>query len=631
MNKNITYNQDALDWLYGQYFVDRHEETNQLGDGAIDLEVLHQALNKVPPDDYETWIKTGMALKSAGVGLEVWDNWSQGSSKYESGQCAKKWSSFNGTKISIGSVFHIAQQHGFKFPAGYFSKDNLEPDWLEPEEIKPELLPVPPFPEELIPDSLRGWCTDVAHRMQVPLSFAAASALVIAGSSIGTACGIRPKLKDDWLVIPNLWGGIVASPGKLKSPTLEAITKPLSKLEMLAKEDYEKALTQYKLQLEEFKSRKDVLQGLLKEAIKRAESKSSKKPSISVDQAKKRLQELEEPEMPIWRRYKTNDTTVPKLHELLSANPRGMLIMRDELKGLLASLDQQDKQADKAFYLEGWNGYGSFTYDRMERGSIFVDNVCLSILGGIQPDKLRSYLYSAMRGADDDGLIQRFQLMVFPDDIDWQYVDELPNKEERDKAYSILTTLAQADFTVLGAKLDEGENIPYFKFSPDAQEFFKSWLIDLEVDKLHSKEEPVLLEHLSKYRSLMPSLALTIHLSDVVSGFTNGDVSLEAAEKAAAWCDYLEQHARRIYGLVANIRQKAALSLVEKLLDKQLADGFTAREVYIHGWSCLTTADEAQAALNELVLKKWLREKHSDHSSIRYQINPKIYQTGGLQ
>jgi hypothetical protein len=140
----------------------------------------------------------------------------------------------------------------------------------------------------------------------------------------------------------------------------------------------------------------------------------------------------------------------------------------------------------------------------------------------------------------------------------------------------------------------------------------------------------VLLEHLSKYRSLMPSLALIIYLDDIINGHADGDVSLEAAEKAAAWCDYLEQHARRIYGLITNIRYKAALNLTEKLLHKQLADGFTAREVYIHGWSCLATADETQSALNELVLQKWLREKHGDHS-VRYYINPKIYKIDGGQ
>ncbi len=247
------------------------------------------------------------------------------------------------------------------------------------------------------------------------------------------------------------------------------------------------------------------------------------------------------------------------------------------------------------------------------------------MLGGTQPDKLRSYVYAAMRGGNNDGWAQRFQLMVFPDDIDWEFVDEYPNEEEREKAYAVLTAFAKADFIKLGATLDAGERIPYFRFNIKAQKFFKRWLIELETIKLRKNDEPVLIEHLAKYRSLMPSMALIIHLANVVNGTASGDVSLKAAKKAAAWCDFLEQHARRIYAFAINTRQKAASNLADKLLEKKLTDGFTARDVYRNEWSYLTTVEEAQAAINELVIKKWLREQQSGNT-IRYQINPRVYE-----
>ncbi len=350
---------------------------------------------------------------------------------------------------------------------------------------------------------------------------------------------------------------------------------------------------------------------------------SQSKENSSMAELKKRLVELKEPSKPTFRRYKTNDTTVPKIHELLSSNPRGLLVLRDELIGLLASLDREDRQEDKSFYLEGWNGYGSFTFDRIGRGSIFVENVCLSIFGGIQPDKIKSYLYAAMRGNDDDGLLQRFQLLVFPDDTKWHYVDQSPDMDARDKANHTFDRLAEADFTTFGAEVGEHENIPYLRFSEEAQEFFKEWLTSLQCDKLCQKEEVVLLEHLSKYRSLMPSLDLIFHLVDAVNEHTAPEVSLEAAKKAAEWCDFLEQHARRIYGLVTNIRQRATISLKEKIEEGKLSNGFTARDVYQHGWSNLSTAEETQAALNELVQRNWLKEFPTERS-VRYLINPKV-------
>jgi len=73
----------------------------------------------------------------------------------------------------------------------------------------------------------------------------------------------------------------------------------------------------------------------------------------------------EAPEQPVRKRYMTNDATVPKLGEILSQNPNGVGVVRDELIGLLRSLDREENGPDRAFYLEGWNGDNRFTFDRI--------------------------------------------------------------------------------------------------------------------------------------------------------------------------------------------------------------------------------------------------------------------------
>ena len=125
------------------------------------------------------------------------------------------------------------------------------------------------------------------------------------------------------------------------------------------------------------------------------------------------------------------------------------------------------------------------------------------------------------------------------------------------------------DFTASGATLEEGTTIPYFHFSPDAQEFFYRWLTKLQTEKLdRDGEEPIMSEHLAKFRSLMPSLALIFHLIEVADGTAAGAVTLRSAQQAAQWCDYLETHARRIYGLVNDIgiqkRQHGSLAKFRK-------------------------------------------------------------------
>ncbi len=62
-----------------------------------------------------------------------------------------------------------------------------------------------------------------------------------------------------------------------------------------------------------------------------------------------RLGELEETKAPVLKRFKINDATVEKTHELLSTNLRGLLTVRDELIGLWSYLDEETHQADKAF------------------------------------------------------------------------------------------------------------------------------------------------------------------------------------------------------------------------------------------------------------------------------------------
>lgn len=82
----------------------------------------------------------------------------------------------------------------------------------EPESIGQQLPTVPPLDTALIPAPLRNWIADVAHRMQCPVDYCAVGALVALAGVVGAAIGIRPKRKDDWLVVPNLWGGVIGPP-----------------------------------------------------------------------------------------------------------------------------------------------------------------------------------------------------------------------------------------------------------------------------------------------------------------------------------------------------------------------------------------------------------------------------------
>ena len=104
----------------------------------------------------------------------------------------------------------------------------------------------------------------MSYRMQCPPDFVAVAALTLVASIIGTRCGVRPKKNDDWLVIPNLWGGVVGQPSTLKSPSLREALKPLARLEIEAKENFDAEGKQYEVDLIEAQARKDSLKGEMK-------------------------------------------------------------------------------------------------------------------------------------------------------------------------------------------------------------------------------------------------------------------------------------------------------------------------------------------------------------------------------
>ena len=88
-------------------------------------------------------------------------------------------------------------------------------DWPDPQEIVIKRPPVAKLSVEQIPEPARAWITDVAHRMQCPFDFIASSAICMISGVIGDRRQNRPKQRDNWTVVPNLWGGLIGRPGTM--------------------------------------------------------------------------------------------------------------------------------------------------------------------------------------------------------------------------------------------------------------------------------------------------------------------------------------------------------------------------------------------------------------------------------
>jgi putative DNA primase/helicase len=217
----------------------------------------------------------------------------------------------------------------------------------------------------------------------------------------------------------------------------------------------------------------------------------------------------------------------------------------------------------------------------------------------------------------DDGLIQRFQLLVWPDFAgEWRYVDRAPDEAAQRRAAEVYRRLVGLD-SGTPARL---------RFDSVAQRMFIEWLTGLEMRLTSGDTSPALQAHLAKYRKLMPALALLFSLADE----RLGAVPLESAKRAAGWCEFLEPHARRIYSENPAPGMCAARILARKLRDGALGAGgsFTLRDVYRPQWLGLKSSDEARAALRVLCEHAWVRpaqaRDRAGRPSENYQIHPRI-------
>lgn len=491
--------------------------------------------------------------------------------------------------------------------------------WPEPSPLPEGLPTVDCLEPDMIPASIRGWLMDIADRMQIPPDFSAAAAVVALGSIIGRGCGIYPKRRDDWLVVPNIWGGVIGRPSLMKTPAVTEAQRHLSRLEVEAREEYLAAEHNSEIDKEITKITKAAIAEEIKKAVKA-------KKEQDVQTAREKLAGVQNCE-PVRQRFQTQDGTTEKIGELLNQNPRGLLINRDELIGWFRSLDRDGREGDRAFYLEAWNGNRSFTYDRIARGTLDIPALCLSVFGAITPGPLSSYVYHANRGGNgDDGLLQRFQVMVWPDaPTEWKNIDRFPDSVEKNRAWQIYKTLSGP---IPCAVKEEGADIPALRFTPAGQDIFDTWRNELE-SRLRSDHglPPSMESHLTKYRKLMPTLALIFHLVDVVDGKTTGAVSDVSAVLAVRWCKYLESHAGRIYGAATMPGMESAKEIIKHIRRGTVQDGVTVRELWRHGWSRLSTSDEAKQGLSVLQDYDWLTIEKTEtggRSSEIIRINPCI-------
>ncbi len=221
-------------------------------------------------------------------------------------------------------------------------------------------------------------------------------------------------------------------------------------------------------------------------------------------------------------------------------------------------------------------------------------------------------------GATADGMIQRFQVIVYPDPLPRvKIVDRAPDQEAEARMAALFDRLVAMP----------AEPPLLLQFANEAQELHDEWLQELEDTISKGGDRPALTNHRAKYRSLMPSLACIFEL---VESESPQSIGLEATRRAAAFCDYLDSHAVRSYGARSESGLQAARTLAAKLKAGAIGAGgqFSLREVYRPGWGGLASKEEAKAACGILMDYDWIRPLGASHTpgrpSTGFEVNPEV-------
>jgi len=314
----------------------------------------------------------------------------------------------------------------------------------------------PPVP---MPSSLFGnlWSlvSDLAEGTGSPVDYVAAGLLAVAASLIGSKRRVQPFTSAPlWRDPPVMWFALVGDPSSNKSPALDAITAPLRTIELDYADEHKRELVEHHAVLERAKAERAQWQ----DAVKAATRNGAATPIVPAA--------AELPDEPVRRRLLVQDATPESMCELLSSNINGMLHMRDELSGWLASFDRYSP-GGRDFWLEAYGGR-SFVVDRKgASGPVTVPFNGVSVLGGIQPEKLTECLLNTA----DDGLVPRF-LWAWPDPIRYTRPRSIADTDRLEVIYRRLLSLQ------VGRAAD-GTHEPVTVLLDDtAADMFEAWIVE---------------------------------------------------------------------------------------------------------------------------------------------------------
>ena len=407
-----------------------------------------------------------------------------------------------------------------------------EPAWRIPDLglATADTTPAPALDITLFPAKWQLWITGAAERAGAPADYVACALLAAIGTTIGNARWGSPW--EGWQHPPIIWVACIGTPSTGKSPGIDAAVSSLSELGGQLNDDWEERMRDYRTAKQEAKERRATWEIEVKEAVKQGLA-----PPREPDGAR-------EPDLPHKRRVYSTDPTVEKARDLSAANPRGLLLHRDELAGWIGSMGKYgscNAGGDRGFWLQAYEG-GRWASDRVKHGDDAPDvpHLTWGIVGGFQPDRLAS----VMLVGDDDGLAARF-LYCWP--MPTAKVSDRPSG--RALPFDLMAALRRLRELPM-----PNDNPVILRFDDDAADALQEWR--REVKTMEADRTGLFLSWTGKLPGFAVRLAVIFaHMAWVVApdGTPAPDrITLDDAARAVGFlADYAVPMARRAFGEAA--------------------------------------------------------------------------------
>jgi hypothetical protein len=452
------------------------------------------------------------------------------------------------------------------FEPYYDYSEFVRPDLLsspaksEPVELPPPPPPYVPPPLDLLPGVLQDYVHAAARSLNVDVSFILLPQLSALGSAIGNSRSII--LKRGFVQPPVIWTGVISPTGSLKSPGLEAGSFPVLEHERELKRQNQQALEQFE------------------EDHARWKSETPKKRGP-------------EPEKPVILTCLMDDLTLEVLSDRLAANPRGVLIVKDEISHWFASFDQY-KNA-KGSDVSRWLSLHTAVFLAVDR---LTDNrhhriwmPRAPITGGIQPKVFRRVLKEEFF---ERGLPARF-LFAYPETKQTRWSEETVSDELQNEVRKLF-----ANLWLLQPEHDEhGQARPkLLRLDDEAKQIFVAFYNQCGAAAVETDEHGA--AAWSKLSGYAARLALVGQLArDPNAEIVTGD-TMKAACDLAGW---FGREGERIYALIAETpEQREQRRLIEFIVSR--GGSVTVREVTQSFRPLKNKREEAEAAFNKLVAAK---------------------------